>query len=159
MDRYELYHHGVKDQKKGVRRYQYEDGSLTPLGKIHYAKMRLAKAAEERKAKKTEERDRREREKTSKKERKKPVSRLTDAELNERIARLEKEKRYKDLLKDVNAPVVSKGQSFVSEIVSQSAKNIGTQTVTYLMGVGVNKALEKYFGPGAINPKKGQKDK
>lgn len=28
-----IYHHGVKGQKWGVRRYQNEDGSLTPLGK------------------------------------------------------------------------------------------------------------------------------
>ena len=29
----ELYHHGVKGQKWGVRRYQNADGSLTPKGK------------------------------------------------------------------------------------------------------------------------------
>ena len=32
----ELYHHGVKGQKHGVRNYQYKDGSLTPEGYIHY---------------------------------------------------------------------------------------------------------------------------
>lgn len=32
----ELYHHGIKGQKWGVRRYQYEDGSLTPAGKDRY---------------------------------------------------------------------------------------------------------------------------
>ena len=37
MDRaYELYHHGVKGQKWGVRRYQYADGSLTPEGRKRY---------------------------------------------------------------------------------------------------------------------------
>lgn len=30
----ELYHHGVKGQKWGVRRYQNKDGSLTPMGKV-----------------------------------------------------------------------------------------------------------------------------
>lgn len=32
----ELYHHGVKGMKWGVRRYQNRDGSLTPKGKKHY---------------------------------------------------------------------------------------------------------------------------
>lgn len=31
-----LEHHGVTGQKHGVRRYQNYDGSLTPLGRIHY---------------------------------------------------------------------------------------------------------------------------
>jgi hypothetical protein len=32
----ELYHSGTKGQKWGKRLYQYSDGSLTPLGRIHY---------------------------------------------------------------------------------------------------------------------------
>jgi len=32
----ELYHHGIKGQKWGVRRYQNEDGTLTPEGKKRY---------------------------------------------------------------------------------------------------------------------------
>ena len=31
-----LAHYGVKGQKKGERRYQYEDGTLTPEGREHY---------------------------------------------------------------------------------------------------------------------------
>lgn len=31
-----LYHHGIKGQKWGERRYQNEDGSLTPEGREHY---------------------------------------------------------------------------------------------------------------------------
>lgn len=32
----ELYHHGIKGQKWGVRRYQFSDGSLTPEGTKRY---------------------------------------------------------------------------------------------------------------------------
>lgn len=32
----ELYHHGIKGQRWGVRRYQHEDGSLTPAGRRHW---------------------------------------------------------------------------------------------------------------------------
>lgn len=40
----DLYHSGTKGMKWGKRLYQYEDGTLTPLGKIHYATIRGAKA-------------------------------------------------------------------------------------------------------------------
>jgi len=36
----ELYHHGIKGQKWGVRRFQNEDGSLTSKGKSRYGKGR-----------------------------------------------------------------------------------------------------------------------
>lgn len=32
----DIEHHGVRGQKHGERRYQNKDGSLTPLGRIHY---------------------------------------------------------------------------------------------------------------------------
>lgn len=36
MNKTYLVHHGIKGQRWGVRRYQNEDGSLTPLGKKKY---------------------------------------------------------------------------------------------------------------------------
>lgn len=65
----ELYHHGIKGMRWGIRRYQNPDGSLTPAGKKRYmqdakfrykwAKMKekdaaKKKAAEESEAKKNE---------------------------------------------------------------------------------------------------------
>lgn len=47
----ELYHHGIKGQKWGVRRYQNEDGSLTYEGKIRYARD-LSRKAEQASMKK-----------------------------------------------------------------------------------------------------------
>ena len=48
MSNTELYHHGVKGQRWGVRRYQNKDGSLTAYGKKRYAK-ELAKLEAEKK--------------------------------------------------------------------------------------------------------------
>lgn len=50
----ELYHHGIKGMKWGIRRYQKKDGSLTLQGKIHYGSesRKLAKAKEKLKEEK-----------------------------------------------------------------------------------------------------------
>lgn len=51
----ELTHYGIEGQKWGVRRYQYEDGSLTPEGRIRYGgreefERRISRAEEGAKA-------------------------------------------------------------------------------------------------------------
>ena len=41
----ELYHHGIKGQKWGIRRYQNDDGTLTEVGKQRYGNYDLGKYA------------------------------------------------------------------------------------------------------------------
>ena len=48
----ELYHHGVKGQKWGVRRYQKKDGSLTPAGRKRYSDGMSVKESDVKEAKK-----------------------------------------------------------------------------------------------------------
>lgn len=45
---YELYHHGIKGQKWGLRRYQNPDGSLTEEGKKRYGQIENRIAKKER---------------------------------------------------------------------------------------------------------------
>lgn len=52
MNSNELYHHGIKGQKWGIRRYQNEDGSLTDAGRKRYGPsgQQFLEAKAERKA-------------------------------------------------------------------------------------------------------------
>lgn len=47
----ELYHHGIKGQRWGVRRYQYADGSLTPAGRKRYGSNQNGKSLADTKIK------------------------------------------------------------------------------------------------------------
>lgn len=45
----ELYHHGIKGQRWGIRRYQNPDGSLTPEGKARYGTVENFEKAQKKK--------------------------------------------------------------------------------------------------------------
>lgn len=133
-DNKELTHWGIKGMKWGQRRYQNQDGSLTPAGKKRYG----------------DDDD----------ESEKDIDDLTDSELKSKITRLELEKRYKDLTKSEQQVKRSRGKEFVVDVLEKSGKNIATQFVAFVLGTAVNKTFEKvYNDPAIVNPKKGQKEK
>lgn len=73
----ELYHHGIKGQKWGVRRFRNTDGTLTSAGK--------------RRAKASADRDK------VNEIRKKKVSEMSNQELRDANNRLQLERQYNDL--------------------------------------------------------------
>lgn len=89
----ELYHHGVLGQRKGVRRYQNLDGSLTALGRIHYGYGKVSNKAksiaENHKKAKQEKAAKAEKERVAKQRREKAAVRKAE---KERAAREEQEK-------------------------------------------------------------------
>ena len=116
----ELYHHGIKGMKWGVRRYQNKDGSLTPAGK-----------AQERNANKRQAR------KDIAKSRKaasKNRSLMSDAQLDKRIKRLEKEKRLRELTESE----VSPGKSYAKKTMDR----YGNQVAAAFVGAGTAIAIK-----------------
>lgn len=91
----ELIHHGIKGQHWGIRNFQNEDGSLTPAGKIRYGigeglKNHKAKREEKKAAKLASIPE-------SMTWKAKEARHLSDAELNRRNQRLQKEQQYKNM--------------------------------------------------------------
>lgn len=88
---------------------------------------------------------------------KKNVKDMSDEELQKAIDRMRLEEQYNKYFEKPEAKKdVSKGQKVVEEILTASAKNIGTQAVTYMSGALVNKTLGKLFDdPKMVDPKKG----
>ena len=102
----------------------------------------------------------------------KKISEMTDAELNTLIERIKLEQNFEKLLstpveevakkeKDKEKKKLLDGRAITSDILTNSIKNIGTQTVTRIAGEGVNALAKKLFDfdGNFVNPAKGQKDK
>lgn len=125
----ELYHWGIKGMKWGVRRYQNKDGTRTLAGLKRYAdkaKEGLRKAGNSVK----DHHSKHKAEKAAEKLRKKPLSELTDEELQARIARAQKEKQ----LFDLERPMAS---------LTKSQENLGKK---FLVNAG-----QKVIGPALVD--------
>lgn len=110
---YELWHWGVKGMRWGVRRYQNKDGSLTPQGKKRYGENSDSNPEET-----VEEQRARVLKSTDAKELYKNRSILTTAEINERLNRIDAEKR----LGNVAASTRKSGMEKVDRILKYGRK-------------------------------------
>lgn len=146
-----LVHYGVLGMKWGVRRTPEQLARAKGKTPAQKKTASVQKKVVTKSAAKT----------SSSNSEKKTSSELTNDELKEKIARLELEKRYKELAKStMPPPKSSKGKEFVMRVIEKSGENIATQLTTYVMGSAVNKLLGDTFNdPAIVNPKKGQKDK
>lgn len=118
MDSNVLYHHGILGQRWGVRRYQRKDGTLTRAGKKRAAKLRSQYrkvTGRDIEAEKTQgaEVDR------NKQLARKPVSEMTNDELNEAINRKKLENTYLSYF-----PQVEKKKSIGKRAVTAVGKKV-----------------------------------
>lgn len=128
----ELFHHGVKGMRWGVRRTKAQlsrSRGSSKKGLFTFKK----------KKKKVETQ-------VETKPKKKSLEDMTDEELNAAIKRLELEKKYKDLGYPAQQKKIFDGRNFVTTIIKNSSENLGTQV---LNEVGA-KAINKAFGYEAV---------
>ena len=146
----ELYHHGVKGQRWGFRRYQNADGSLTPAGKKRYgtkanfakvqkaklvAKGKDPKTQREKKKEKANARTEKELAKYRKKagikdepetqQQKKTMKDFSNEELKAMTDRMTIEKNYIDAkrnLASVKPQKVNKGKEFAKDIFNEAIR-------------------------------------
>ena len=131
----ELYHHGVKGMKWGIRRTAAQLGHVIK-NKAKRGYQTVKRASDIRKANKRAEeaaKIARQRAKITN------PKRLTTEELNARIKRLQLEKTYKDLMKDTET--AKRGKNFVMDVLESSGKNLLTQVGNHYGAKALNKAI------------------
>ena len=136
----ELYHHGIKGQKWGVRRFQNPDGTLTSLGKIRYGSATAAKAVGKTVGKVASATGRAvgtiAKNKLNKFKLKHPWL-VSDSELADIKKRVDMEKQIAQTKADTRRLNSSKAGELISDIAGSAAKKI--------MDKAIDKALEKKF--------------
>lgn len=142
-------HHGIKGQKWGVRRFQNEDGTLTAEGKARYsdgdgrvrgvlkgaahktgevAGKLFNKAKESLKNKVDEKLDERN------------PSRMSDQELREKLNRLNMEKQYKQIVRELDQK--PKKEHKIGKFVGQTLSTVLVATATTTLASIVKRNME-----------------
>lgn len=124
-----LSHAGIKGMKWYQRRWQNEDGSLTPEGKKRYAKNK-------------DERDDVEETHADHKKARKDVRTMSDKELNEAINRIRNEETYAELTARPPSPMAK----FAKELVVSTGKELAKEYAKKYAKVGIDKIIEKATG-------------
>ena len=136
----ELYHHGIKGMKWGVRRYQNKDGTLTNAGKKRRNKVQSANKVE----------------KARRKADLKKRRTMSDADIKKRIERLKLEKEFKSLTKEDISP----GRKYVGEVMSSAGKKalgvVAAGAMVYSVKVAMTRKFDIKEAAGyiAANPNK-----
>ena len=130
----ELYHHGIKGMKWGVRRYQNKDGSLTPAGRKKLSKLdkEYKKVTGEKKIGNSN---------PTSSSKPKSISEMTNQELEERINRI----RLENTLASLTPQKVSAGQRFVNG-VKGAAISIAKDKGTKIVGDYIDKQVREKLG-------------
>lgn len=126
-----LSHHGIKGMRWGVRRFQNKDGSLTPAGKKRYGSADVKAGSSPERSKPSLLR--------GKSGGGKKLSEMTDAELDARIRRMQKEKTYKEL----EASLTPNKKSRIKRVASDLLESLASKSGEALISRFVNSALKE----------------
>ena len=126
-----LSHHGIKGMRWGVRRFQNKDGSLTPAGKKRYGSADVKAGSSPERSKPSLLR--------GKSGGGKKLSEMTDAELDARIRRMQKEKTYKEL----EASLTLNKKSRLKRVASDLLESLASKSGEALISRFVNSALKE----------------
>ena len=167
-----LSHYRTKGSKNGVRQYQYEDGSLTPLGRIHYGvgkprekakepekserqlskeqkekiENAIKKFKENRRAKVEARKKAAEEDKKKREDEQKTISKLSDDDLNKKLARLQKEKQVSELLNERANREKGPFRAAASKLFKEAAENLARKALNEVVDQVIAKAKNKAKG-------------